>query len=99
MVKEMRKATKKMQAYYKQWQNSNKTELWQVYDNCSCYKHRAMENIKRYMATVDGYGLRILGHNSMQFTCAYIATIDGEKYFVVETAQNTYKTLLDSLTA
>ena len=95
----MTKANKKMQAYYKQWKNSNCTELWQVYSTYSHYKHKAMENIKSYMAKVDGYGLRILGHNCSQFSCGYIATIDGEQCFVVETAQNTYKINLAELIA
>lgn len=96
----MTKASKtKMQSSYKQWQNSTATELWQVYGNYSIYKAQAYCRIKEYMQKVDGYGLRILGHNSMQFTCAYIATIDGVKKFIVETAKNTYAINLDELTA
>lgn len=89
----------KMQNYYKQWQNSDATELWQVYGNYSIYKSRAYYLIREYMQKNNGYGLRILGHNCSQFTCAYIATIDNEQKFIVETAQNTYEINLNELLA
>ena len=95
----MTKASKtKMENYYNQWQDSTATELWQVYGNYSIYKAQALCKIREYMQKVNGYGLRILGHNCSQFTCAYIATIDNEQKFIVETAQNTYTINLNELT-
>ena len=56
---------------YRRWQNSSDTELYHVYDSFSQAKANAFEYCRRLEAEFHGTGLRIVGHNSMQFTAGF----------------------------
>ena len=67
-----------------------------VYVRPSVYKERAERNILDYMIDQDGYGYRVMSHNSQMFTVGYIIQNDEGKLFVYETAQNRYYLPLDN---
>ena len=66
-----------------------------VYARPSVYKERAERNILAYMLNNDGYGYRVMSHNSSFFTVGYIIRKDGRKFFVYETAYNQYVLQID----
>ena len=66
-----------------------------VYVRPSVYKERAERNILDYMIDQDGYGYRVISHNTSFFTVGYIICNDGGKLFVYETAQHRYYLPLD----
>ena len=66
-----------------------------VYVRPSVYKERAERNILGYMLNNDGYGYRVMSHNSQMFTVGYIIRNEKGKCFVYETAYNQYVMQLD----
>ena len=66
-----------------------------VYVRPSVYKERAERNILAYMLNNDGYGYRVMSHNSQMFTVGYIIRNEKGKCFVYETAYNQYVLSLD----
>ena len=66
-----------------------------VYVRPSVYKERAEGNILAYMLNNDGYGYRVMSHNSQMFTVGYIIRNEKGKCFVYETAYNQYVLPLD----
>ena len=61
-------------------------ELWQVYGRFSQEKANALENCKRRCAELNGYGFKIVSHNSCVFTVGF-ETATG---YVYETNCNEY---------
>ena len=61
-----------------------------VYVRPSVYKERAERNILNYMLNNNGYGYRVMAHNSQMFTAGYIIYNGNGKCFVYETAYNQY---------
>lgn len=61
-----------------------------VYARPSANKLRAELNIIAYMLRNNGYGYRVMSHNSQMFTVGYIIHNDKGKFFVYETAYNQY---------
>ena len=89
----------KMASWYTQWLNSNYYELYEVYGSYSAQKGRSFRQIKDDMCENNGRDLRIMGHNSNTYTCAYICGPYEEPIFRVETAYNTYTVDIKELLA
>lgn len=73
-------------AWMYRYVNSRDYELWDVYGSCSYAKRRSYEAIKQRMLSEGGHDLRILSHNAMMYTCAYVLDND----LIIETHRNTY---------
>ena len=70
--------------------------LYQVYDSFSADKARAYDwCYEQYLATDDHDAFGICSHNSFQFTCSWVGTLNGENILRIETANNTYIVYLD----
>ena len=67
---------------------SSDTDLMDVYNNPSAYKHRAEKQIKDEMDAVDGYRYRIIGYNCNTFSCGYMYDDEDASYFIYHTASN-----------
>lgn len=81
----------RMADWYMQWLNSSATELWQVYSRHSTAKQMSYDRIKAKMKDQEGHDLRIMGHNSDRYTCAWWSGYGEDAEFVVETAVNQYR--------
>lgn len=69
----MANITKKQQAaVYNAWKNSRDSELYHVYKDASALKWQAMEYCKKLCRDLDGHWFRIIGHNCMTFSVAFI---------------------------
>ena len=66
-----------------------------VYARPSANKIRAEYRIIDYLVDQNGYGYRVMSHNSQMFTVGYIIQNDEGKLFVYETAQHRYYLPLD----
>ena len=66
-----------------------------VYARPSANKIRAEYLIIYYLVDQNGYGYRVMSHNSQMFTVGYIIQNDEGKLFVYETAQHRYYLPLD----
>ena len=82
--------TKRQQEIIERYNNSNNYSLDDVYNNYSVYKARAELDILNEMASVNGWGYKILGANSCSFSCAYLRqnAEHGQIEIVYHTAQN-----------
>ena len=67
-----------------------------VYARPSANKIRAEYRIIDYLVDQNGYGYRVMSHNSRMFTVGYIIQNDEGKLFVYETAQHRYYLPLDN---
>ena len=67
-----------------------------VYVRPSVNKCIAERNILDYMLFNDGYGYRVMSHNTQMFTVGYIIHNEKGKCFVYETAQNRYYLPIDN---
>ena len=67
-----------------------------VYARPSTAKRRAELNIIDYLVDQNGYGYRVMSHNSQMFTVGYIIQNEKGKCFVYETAYNRYVLQLDT---
>lgn len=56
---------------YRRWQNSSDVDLYHAYGSFSQAKANAWEDCKRLEAEFTGTGLRVIGHNSMQFSAGF----------------------------
>ena len=66
-----------------------------VYARPSANKIRAEYRIIDYLVDQNGYGYRVMSHNSQMFTVGYIIQNDEGKLFVYETAQHRYYLPID----
>ena len=82
--------TQKQQQTIDRYKKSTNYTLSDVYNTCSCYKWRAEKSILNEMASVGGWGYKILGANSCAFSCAYLRqnAEHGQVEIVYHTAQN-----------
>ena len=78
---------KDLNDYYQRWLNSTENTIYKAYDRPSVYKVRAFERCEDIMQELDGYSLRIVGHNSSQFSAAFTTDTD----FYVITKDNIYR--------
>ena len=67
-----------------------------VYARPSANKIRAEYRIIDYLVDQNGYGYRVMTHNTQMFTVGYIICGDEGKLFVYETAQHRYYLPLDN---
>ena len=56
---------------YERWLKSTDTELWHVYGSFSEAKAKAMEYCRNLMDSLDGRDLRIISHNTNEFTVGF----------------------------
>ena len=66
-----------------------------VYAKPSINKRRTEQEIINYLVDQNGYGYRVMSHNSQMFTVGYIIRNEKGKCFVYETAYNQYVLPLD----
>ena len=66
------KNTKMANYVRKAWEMSSDRVLSDVYKTFSDYKANAMLHCVRLMNEYGGYGLRIIGHNCMTFSVAFV---------------------------
>lgn len=78
---------KDLNSYYQRWLNSTENTIYKAYDRPSVYKVRAFERCEDIMQEFDGYSLRIVGHNSRQFSAAFTTDTD----FYVITKDSIYR--------
>ena len=84
---------KDLNSYYQRWLNSTENTIYKAYDRPSVYKVRAFERCEDIMQEFDGYSLRIVGHNSSQFSAAFTTDTD----FYVITKDNIYRMALEEV--
>lgn len=75
---------------YRWWNNSTDYELYHVYSDYSCRKYNAFEYCKTLMYQLEGWGLRIIGHNCMTFSVGFEFNhpVTGELCFAYITRDN-----------
>lgn len=56
---------------YRDYLRSNDTTLWHIYGRFSEYKQRAYDYCVELMRSLDGYDLRIIGHNCDTFSVGF----------------------------
>ena len=84
---------KDLNDYYQRWLNSTENTIYKAYGRPSVYKVRAFERCEDIMQEFDGYSLRIVGHNSSQFSAAFTTDTD----FYVITKDNIYRMALEEV--
>ena len=85
-----------LKAKYQQYLKSPLLYVADVYARPSVNKCIAERNILAFMLNNDGYGYRVMSHNSQMFTAGYIIRNEKGKCFVYETAYNQYVMPLDN---
>ena len=85
-----------IKAKYQQYLKSSLRYVADVYVRPSVNNCIAERNILNYMMNNDGYGYRVMSHNSQMFTVGYIIRNEKGKYFVYETAYNQYVLPIDN---
>lgn len=78
---------KDLNSYYQRWLNSTENTIYKAYGRPSVHKVRAFERCEDIRDEFDGYNLRIVGHNTSQFTAAFTS----DDTFYVITKQNIYR--------
>ena len=71
--------TTQIKKAYEQYKKSNCWELFHCYDNYSRAKENAMQYCKDLMQKYNGYGLYMIGSNSMTFSVGFIGKIPDNK--------------------
>lgn len=84
---------KDLNSYYQRWLKSTENTIYKAYDRPSVYKVRAFERCEEICDEYKGYSLRIVGHNSSQFSAAFITDTD----FYVITKDNIYRMPLEEI--
>ena len=84
-----------LKAKYAEYLSTPSRSVKDVYARPSTNKIRAEYRIIDYLVDQNGYGYRVMSHNSQMFTVGYIIRNDEGKLFVYETAQNRYYLPLD----
>ena len=79
-----------LKAKYTEWLNTPIRHVSDVYGWPSINKMMAELDIIVYMLDQDGYGYRVMSHNTRFFTVGYIIRNGKGKLFVYETAQHRY---------
>ena len=85
-----------LKAKYQQYLKAPLRYVADVYARPSVNKCIAERDILAYMLDQDGYGYRVMSHNSQMFTVGYIIQNDEGKLFVYETAQHRYYLPIDT---
>lgn len=77
---------KNLNGYYQRWLNSTEDSLYKSYSQPSQYKLQAWARCKSIMREYNGSNIRITGHNSSQFSAAFVT----DDTFYVITKDNIY---------
>ena len=85
-----------IKAKYQQYLIAPLRYVADVYARPSVNKCIAERNILNFMMNNDGYGYRVMSHNSQMFTVGYIIRNEKGKCFVYETAYNQYVLPIDN---
>lgn len=67
----MTKYNKTAREHYSAYLKSTSHDLYDVYSSYSIYKARAYNRCRDLMLDMNGWGLRILSHNSQAFTVGF----------------------------
>lgn len=89
--------TKKNQGLYENYLravSSDDVYLSDVYGSYSTAKERAWNWCFTKMQSQNGYGFRIVSHNIMVFTCAWLYDAEDGTHMNYETAQHSYDVLI-----
>lgn len=78
---------KDLNDYYQRWLNSTENTIYKAYSRPSRYKVAAFERCEDIRDEYNGYSLRITGHNSSQFSAAFVT----DDTFYVITKENIYR--------
>lgn len=70
--------------------DSNMSSIWDAYKTPSYHKAQAWRHCEALCESLNGWDLRICGHNSMFFTAGFKAIVDGARVFVYITKENEY---------
>lgn len=88
----MKKLTQKQQQMITNYKYARYSSIDECYNNASCFKYRAEQQIKNEMFNKSGYDYRVCGFNCNFFTCAYrYKDENGVEYLVYHTAWNRYE--------
>lgn len=88
--------TQKENIMYANYKRSNMDKLSDLYKNCSYEKSRADYLIREEMKNLNGYDYKIIGGNSMMFSCGYkYKDESGLEHLVYHTRYNRYDIALD----
>ena len=80
--------TKEMGKYYKIYSTANNTKLEDIYSKYSHEKEMAYLRCQEIKQKLNGYGLKLLTHNTFMFTAGFLAELNGKDIFVVITPNN-----------
>ena len=81
---------KQLKAKYQEYLKAPYRYVDDVYARPSLDKLRAELNIITYMHDQNGYGYRVMTHNTQMFAAGYIIHNEKGKFFVYQTAYNRY---------
>lgn len=84
--------TKQEQGFIAEYEHSTYTSVEQCYSSPSDRKLRAQSHCIECCFLVNGYGFRIISHNTWVFSCAYkyINIRTGYEHMIVHTGYNVY---------
>ena len=84
-------STQYAQELLRKYSKSKKASIRDAYAKPSADKEKAFNEILEEMASVDGGGMRITGAMSYHFSCAYLATDDSHrKWLIYNTRTNRF---------
>ena len=84
----VKRNTKRMREYYRIYGKTNATTLDDIYVNYSYEKEMAYLRCQEIKLELNGYGLKLLTHNTFFFTVGFLAELNGKKIFVVISPSN-----------
>lgn len=80
---------KQMQSAYNHYKRSKHSDnLLECYNNPSWYKINAMVYCRKLCEKYNGYNLKIIGYNCMQFSVGFECMINNKKHFAYITKNN-----------
>ena len=83
--------TQKAEGMIWSYQRATEGDIYEAYTSPSYSKVKAFNDIRREMVECGGYGLRVTGHNSSFFSCAYLKDEDNKTVLVYHTYANKYE--------
>lgn len=75
--------------------DSSCTDIFNAYGKVGKEKRKAWNTCKEKQEMYDGYDLRITGHNSYTFSCAFKYKINGKEYLYYMTKGGDYDISMD----
>lgn len=72
----------RMRKAYESYHRSYMYDLWDAYGRFSPAKSEAWEYCKRLCKKHDGYGLKVIGANTSQFSAGFLFMKDGKEMFM-----------------